>query len=269
MTYFRNIPIFVLLFGVLSGCTSYNKNSEGLRYFGQGRYDQAMLAFQAALNAEPNNPDTYYNIAATYHQSAKVSLQTAQVAVAQQQYDEADKYYRLCLSKDANHTAAYRGLSVLYMERQQPDAAYNLLSAWTQTNPVSPEPKIELARYYQEFAQICVQQGKTGDAQNCQDATVRLLQQVLASDPNNFRALRAMGYLREQSGDIVNAIADYRRSLQSNPAQKDLESRIAFLEQGGGYTAPISYVPTTSAGATVYAPSSTSTLSSTLGRNPF
>lgn len=270
---FRFSPI--ILFTILCcGCTSYNRTADGLRYFGQAQYDQAMVAFQAALSSNPENPDAYYNIAATYHQSAKVYLQTGQVAVSQQHYDEADKYYRLCLSKDSNHTAAYRGLAVLFMERQNPEAAFQLLVAWEDMNLVSPEPKLELARLYQEYSQICQLQGRTDVAQTCMNAAVTKLQQVLSVDPNNFRALRAMGYLREQSGDIINAIADYRRSLQSNPAQKDLSDRITALEQGAGYN-PAPYVPGTSgsvsgSGATVYnSGSSSSSISSALGRNPF
>lgn len=266
----------LILFSVFCcGCTSYNRTSEGLRYFGQAQYDQAMSAFQAALNSNPENPDAYYNIAATYHQSAKVYLQTGQVAVSQQHYDEADKYYRLCLSKDSNHTAAYRGLAVLFMERQNPEAAFQLLVAWEDMNLVAPEPKIELARLYQEYAQICQIQGRTDVAQNCMNAALTKLQQVLSVDPNNFRALRAMGYLREQSGDIVNAIADYRRSLQSNPAQKDLSDRITALESGAGYNS-VPYVPGTTgsisgSGASVYNPTtnSSSSISSALERNPF
>lgn len=260
------------------GCASYNRNAEGLRYFNQARYDQAVVAFQAALNADPENPDIYYNIASTYHQSAKISMQTGQVAAAVQQYDEADKYYRLCLARDANHTATYRGLAALNMERQQPNVAFDLLIGWTQTNPLSPDPKIELARLYQEFSQICLVLGRTEDAKSYMDATLRQLESVLVTDPENFRALRAMGYIREQSGDLVNAISDYRRSLLSNPNQKDLEARITALQQGAGYTAPVSGITTPAAtypssstvpGASVYGASSQPTVSSTLGRLPF
>lgn len=263
-------------------CGTYGRNSEGLRYFNQARYDQAMVAFQAALTADPNNPDAYYNVAATFHQSAKVSAQSGNPAAAQQQYDEAEKFYRLCLSKDANHTAGYRGLAVLYMERQNPDAAFQLLIGWSQSNPVASEPKIELARLYQEFAQICQAQGRTDEARSCLETTVKMLQQVIASDPGNFRALRALGYLRELGGDYNNALGDYRLSLQSNPKQLDLAAHVTALEQrtgsqgswgtststpslsGGGWGG---VSQGTGTGATVYNPSST--YSNTRGANPF
>ncbi len=220
------------------GCSSYTRSSEGIRYFGQARYNDAMTAFQKAQTADPNNPDVYYNIAATYHQSAKVSLQMGQPAVAQQQFDEAIRNYQLCLGKDVNHTAAYRGLATLYMDCVNAEAAFNVLIGWAKANPAAPEPKIELARLYQEYAQIRLIQGSEPDSQDNQNSAVFLLQQAIATDPNNFRAHRALGYLKEQSRDYVGAISEYRSSLQSNPSQKDLEARIALLEQGAGYIPP-------------------------------
>lgn len=227
-----NFYFFFLLTIVSAvGCSTYSRTSQGLRYFNQARYDQALVAFQAALNTEPNNADAYYNLAATYHQLGKSSANVGNPALIIQQYDEAEKNYRLCLSKDPNHTAAYRGLAVLYMERQNPQAAFQLMIAWLNAYPAAVEPKIELARLYQEYAQLSISVGQVDIARDCLAKTVQLLEEATALDPRNFRALRAMGYLREQSGDLNNALADYRLSLQSNPNQKDLIAHIAQLEQ--------------------------------------
>lgn len=277
---FRLSVILICSLACIGCCGTYGRNTEGLRYFNQARYDQALVAFQSALAADPNNPDAYYNIAATFHQSAKVTAQTGIQAAAQQQYDDAEKYYRLCLSKDANHTAAYRGLAVLYMERKNPDAAFQLLIGWSQSNPIASEPKIELARLYQEFAQICQAQGRVDEARSCLETTVKMLQQVIAGDPTNFRALRALGYLRELGGDYNNALGDYRLSLQANPKQLDLAAHVAALEQRigsqGGWNNGTSAPPLsgggwgsvsqgTGAGATVYNAASQSSYSSNRG----
>jgi len=211
------------------GCVSQNYNAEGMRYYGQAQYDTAMNAFQAALKANPNDPNALYNVAATYHQSARVALRSGQAAAAQQLYEQAAQYYQLCLSKDPNFADAYRGLSALYMDCQNGEAAYQLLVNWLNANPVAVEPKLELARYYHEFVQICMIQGRTEEAPKMRSVAEKYLYQVLATEPTNYRALRALGYLKEQSGDIAGAIADYQRSLQAYPSQKDLEDRIAAL----------------------------------------
>jgi tetratricopeptide (TPR) repeat protein len=223
---FTLIPVLVL---ALSGCASQSKTAEGIRYYGQAKYDVAMLAFQEALKAKPNDFDTEYNIAATYHQSGRVSLQSGQAAAAQQQYDQALQYYRLCLAKKPNHTDAHRGLAALYLDCKNPQEAFQVMTDWVKADPVSAEPKIELARLYQEYSQICQVQGRTSDASDLRAAAEKTLQDVLAAEPANYRALRALGYLKEQSGDRSGAAACYQRSLQANPAQKDLEVRIAAL----------------------------------------
>lgn len=192
-----------------------------------------MLAFQEALKAKPNDPDTEYNIAATYHQSGRTSMKSGQEAAAQQQYDQAVQYYRLCLAKKPNHADAHRGLAALYMDCKNPQEAFQVLTDWSNADPVSSEPKIELARLYQEYGQICQAQGRTTDAADMHASAVVTLNKVLVADPNNYRALRASGYIKEQTGDRAGAAADYRRSLQINPKQPDLEPRIAALAAGG------------------------------------
>ena len=218
-----------LLILFISGCATQNQTAEGIRYYGQAQYDAAMAAFQSAHKANPNDPDTLYNIAATYHQSAKVSLLSGQTAAAQQQYELAAQYYQLCLVQNANHADAYRGLAALHMDWHDEEKAFQLLDGWYKANPVAVEPKLELARLHQEYARICVIQGRTEVAQQCRSNAETLLQMVLTMEPSNYRALRASGYLKEESGDIAGAVFDYQRSLQAYPQQPDLESRIAAL----------------------------------------
>jgi tetratricopeptide (TPR) repeat protein len=222
----------LLLLFLFVGCVSRNKTSEGVRYYGQAQYDSALLAFQEANKANPNNSDTEYNIAATYHQAARVALQSGQLAAAQQNYDQAVQYYQLCLNKSPNYTDAYRGLATLYLDCKNPDAAFQILLNWVNANPVAPEPKIELARLYQEFGQICQMQGRGEVAKDCQASARKMLETVLLTDSSNYRALRALGFLKEQTGDIAGAVSDYQRSLQANPSQKDLQNRITQLTAG-------------------------------------
>ena len=223
---FSTAPVLILL---LLGCASQNHTADGIRYYGQAQYDAAMTAFQSALKTNPNDPNTLYNIAATFHQSAKVSLMSGQTATAQHHYEQAAQHYQDCLIKDANHVDAYRGLAALYMDCHNAKAAFQLLDDWYRANPVSVEPKLELARLNQEYARICLIQGHTDIAQNCRNSAETLLQQVLAADPANYRALRALGYLKEENGDVAGAVIEYQRSLQAYPQQQDLELHVAAL----------------------------------------
>jgi Flp pilus assembly protein TadD len=65
---------------------------------------------------------------------------------------------------------------------------------------------------------------------------------ALTIDPHNARALSALGRLRDQSGDHVQALTNYQRSLQLNRFQPEVAARVAQLQ--GAVGAPITTPPT-------------------------
>ncbi|MDR0391823.1 MAG: tetratricopeptide repeat protein, partial [Planctomycetaceae bacterium] len=225
------IRLFVILFFLLQvvGCTSSNKCVEGVRYFNQARYDLAQRAFIDALKREPNNPDIYFNLAETYHQSAKLSLSQNEIAKAQQQYDEANKYYRNCLSIDSNHLKANRGLAAMYIEIQQPKMAFDHIINWGNMNSHLQDPKIELARLHQEWAQIMIAQNQKEISERSIKKATELLQNVIENEPNNYRAWKAIGFIRESNGDRENAIIAYQQSIAANPNQNDLRNKLITM----------------------------------------
>lgn len=216
------------------GCQSPPKNSDGVAYFGQARYDKALLAFEAASVSDVN---AVYNTGATYYHLGKSSLKKGQTDLARQQLAAAEAAYRRCLAADSNHVAAHRGLAVLWSEMGHSDQAFALLTDWNRQAPASTDAKVELARLYQEH-------GRTQDSE-------LLLQSVLAHDPNNARALRAVGSLYDAAGLTAQASESYRRSLVSNPQQRDLEERLRTLQ--AGVASPIRPAPVTPGSTTHYA----------------
>ena len=107
-----------------------------------------------------------------------------------------------------------------------------MVQNWRVQQPYSAEPIIELARLYRE----------SGDS----STATQLLADAIKLDGNNARALRAMGMLREESGDYAQALQNYIRSYQLNNAQGDLPQKIASL-QGQARTAQ-AIVPQTQPG---------------------
>jgi len=53
---------------------------------------------------------------------------------------------------------------------------------------------------------------------------------ALAVDPNNTRALVALGSLRESSGDQAQALANYSRALAADPQQPTVAAKMASLQ---------------------------------------
>jgi tetratricopeptide (TPR) repeat protein len=224
-----------LLISTLAGCSwmSSGENSEGVRLFQQGNYDAASSRFREAMQNDPTNPDSYYNLAAYYHRQGKLQQRPADIA-------QAESYYRQCLDYNPNHVQCRRGLAVLLVEQGRSEEAFKLLEDWQTENPSLAAPNIELARLFEEF----------GD----KNAAIEHLTAALSVSPSDPRALAALGRLREESGDVNQAVANYQRSLMVNPFQPEVAQHVNALQAAG-----VTGAPYTTAGGTrlVAAPDAT------------
>jgi len=200
----------LLLLGACSGCrvTSMGQNSLGVRLYQQGRYSEALQQFQTAQVSDPSNPDTYYNLASTYHKLGVAQKDAKMI-------EQAESLYNQCLDLQSNHVDCHRGLAVLLAESGRPDSAMSLLKNWAAANPGMSDARIELARLYQEYGQSKVAE--------------QYLDEALALNPNDHRAWTARGQMREASGDLGQALQNYQQSLAINSLQPDLYQRVAAL----------------------------------------
>jgi len=199
------------MLAVSTGCGGMAKtdNAEGVKLYQQGNYLGAVNSFQQALSKDPGNPDTFYNLGATYHQQSKLFDRTSDLQTAEQ-------YYHLCLARNPNHEACQRALAVLLVEEKRNDEAVTQLNSWAANQPTNPAPHIELARLSQETGNVAEAENQLIDA--------------LAIDPNNPRALVALGSLREAAGDQTQALANYSRSLSIDPNQPTVVAKVASLQ---------------------------------------
>lgn len=225
-------PTKLLLFACLglaalaaTGCTNMTTqalNAEGVRLYQNGNYQQASAQFQRAIAANPKSANGYYNLASSLHKNGKLFNRPEDLAQAEQLYNQ-------CLNYDPNHTECYRGLAVLLTETDRQDAAYRLLEGWASRSPQLADPRIELARVLEE-------------TNNVPQATARLVQ-AIEIEPNNSRALTALGRLREVSGENAQALANYERSLAINRFQPAIAARVATLKATTASPLPITTPP--------------------------
>jgi tetratricopeptide (TPR) repeat protein len=211
-TWLRFVAVSLLPFLGLTGCHApgTRQNIAGVQYFQQGQPQAAIYQFQQSLARNPQNPDAYYNLAATYHYLGK---QNADRAVLQQ----AETLYHQCLDLSPDHVACHRGLAVLLVDTNRPQSAFTLLERWTSGNPHIADARIELARLHEEF----------GEA----DEARRYLSQAIDVDPTSSRAWTAMAQLREQDGQLAQALSNYQQAYALNNFQPGVAQRIASLQQ--------------------------------------
>ncbi len=220
------VAVSLLATSGLVGCRSWQSsglNSQGVRLYRQGNYVAALEKFQHALRSNPQDPDSYYNLAATYHQIGKGSGRPLE-------FNQAETHYRQCIALSPFHVDAHRGLAVLMVDRGESEQqVISELERWAQQYPQWAEPKIEVARIYQDFARRA---DGTGQVSRGHLATARSwLEEAVIADPSNARALAALGYINEQLGETKQALLDYQRSLQSNPGQPALAQKVTRLQQ--------------------------------------
>lgn len=209
----------MLLLAAVAGCGSFDaqtRNASGVRLFQESRYQEAIKEFQEATYDDPSNADAYYNLAAAYHRIGKLERR-------QTDLDQAETYYNLCLDRNGGHTDCYRGLAVLLAEEGRNEEAFRLIEGWVQRQPQSADAKVELARLNDEFG-------------NRQVAKEHLIE-ALAAEPDNARALTALGKIREDSGEKDQALANYQRSLTRDNRQPQVAARVTALQGSSTATA--------------------------------
>ncbi len=206
------------------GCNAFvstAQNAQGIELFQQARYQEALVQFQATVQDDPGNADGYYNLAATYHQLGRLGNRRDEL-------DQAETAYNQCLDRDPNNRDCYRGLAVLLAQEGRLSDSVRLLEGWADRQPGLADPKIELARLNQELGNRA--------------AAKEQLVEALKVDPNNPRALAALGKIREDMGDTSQALANYQRSLWHDPSQPAVAARISALQAsptpGGGWAVP-------------------------------
>ena len=214
--------LLITIFTAGCGLSATGTNMQGKQLFEQGQYAQAIEMFQRSISADPRNADGYYNMATAYYYLGKQQKNTAWT-------QQADQLYRQALNLDPNFVDAYRGLSATLIDEGRTQEAFQLVENWRVQQPQSAEPSIELARLYRE----------AGDSA----AATQLLADALQIDGDNARALKAMGMMREESGDYSLALQNYMRSYEANSSQTDVAQKIASL-QGATRTAQNTIPPT-------------------------
>jgi tetratricopeptide (TPR) repeat protein len=207
--------LFLSMAAGCGGMAAQGLNAEGVRLYDQAQQHEAIQQFEKAISSDPNNADAYYNLAAVYHRMGVVNRDPSLVA-------QAEHYYNQCLDREEDHPHCYRGLAVLLVEQERSEEAFRLIEGWVDRNPSAAEPKIELARLFEEF----------GDRQ----AAKQHLIEALSADPQSARALAALGRIREQMGEQALALNDYQQSLWHDRFQPEVAARVAALQSAFGPT---------------------------------
>jgi protein O-GlcNAc transferase len=180
-------------------------NEDGVRLYENGSFADARDSFQAALDLKPGDPDLTFNLARCHDQLG--------------QPGRAEALYRQCLQSSPDHAECRHALTALLVRADRRAEAVQFVDGWMRRAPNSSGP-------YAEDAWLKAQEGDRPSAQ-------ARLQQALALNPRDNRALVELARLYESGGRPDRALVLYERALEVNPRQPDVARRVRELRAGG------------------------------------
>jgi Flp pilus assembly protein TadD len=201
--------IGVLFAAVLCGCNALSgnwNNQIGMWDYEQGNYPAAREEFSRAVADDPRNPAFSYNLACALQRLGDGGGATGA--------------YWHAIQLDPSHEPSYHALARLLLEQGRRDEATQLISEWVDARPHDAGAHVEMAWIERE----------NGDLHAAEQSLFR----SLAARPNNPVATGQLGGLYEQMGQRDRAAVMYRRSLQADWFQPQVQARLALLENRGG-----------------------------------
>jgi tetratricopeptide (TPR) repeat protein len=217
----RNRPrkrwmIWWMLSVLVAGCATAQDervkefNDDGLHLFARGDYQAARDSFEMALTLSPHDEAILFNVGQCQDRLGD--------------WRRAEQYYITCLQINPNYGDARHGMaSLLYRTGRVPEA-HRMIDDWIKSDPNRADAvALEGWRFRQE--------------KNLPRAQERL-QQALAMEPNNRRALIELGIVYERMNMPERALVLYERVLAKSPNQPDIAQRVEQL-RGNGVKRPL------------------------------
>jgi tetratricopeptide (TPR) repeat protein len=168
----------------------------------KGNYPEAARQLERELSFRPS-PEGFYLLGYCY-------VRLAEQRGDPRLYHHAEQAFRACLTRSPDHAPAYYELTGLLEKQGRISEAEEMLRQWAARNPNSPEPRLQLARFYH----------LTGENRAAEDALI----EALTLDPKNPRTLVALNAVRRNPGQLLLAEQNRSRPRIYDPTQPELAS---------------------------------------------
>jgi Tfp pilus assembly protein PilF len=147
----------------------------------------------------------------------KEALAAARAFLKAGEWDKAFEVYDAVLAETPDDAAIHAAYGAALAKTRPADAEAHFRRA-IELAPASPGPRIDYARQLTRVGR--------------HDEAAALLDSVVAAEPENLRAIRALARVREALNDLAGAFALYRRALELAPDQGGLYGEFAsFLNR--------------------------------------
>jgi Tfp pilus assembly protein PilF len=189
----------------LCGCNSMSgnwNNQIGMWNYQQGNFQAAREQFYRAVADDPQSPCFAYNLASAMRRQGDVP--------------GAEANYLRAIRLDPSHQPSYHALASLMIDQGRLPEATRMISAWSEARPTDAGAQIEMAWIEHE----------NGDLKAAEQSLYR----SLAARPNNSVSTAQLGQLYQEMGQYDRAAVMFRRSLQVEWFQPQVQARLAMLQ---------------------------------------
>jgi tetratricopeptide (TPR) repeat protein len=178
----------------------------GMEYYEQGKFDEAIAEFQAAIELEPDNANAHRNLGTAYGEQGK--------------WEKAATAYEQAIRLDPDFGEAYGDLVAAY-------AALGRLEEAIATG----EKAIELAPNY---AMAHNNLGIAYDEQGRPDEAIAEWEEAIRINPDHYLAHYNLGLAYVNQGKLDEAIAEWKETIRINPDYSRAHTNLgrAYYDQG-------------------------------------
>lgn len=212
----------------------------GNRYFEQGKYREAEIQFQNAVQIDPRFAQAHYRLANTYARmhiwpdsyrelqrtieldpgNLKAQVDLGRLLIGAKSYDQAQTITDKILQQDPNNADAHILLGDLAQVRHKPDIAIQEIQKAISLDPNRPQYYLQLAAMQANARHF--------------DAAEATMKKVLEVDPKFTAAMEGLSLIYQNQGRWPEAEAQIRHAIDVQPGDVELRLTLARLYDGEG-----------------------------------
>ena len=172
----------------------------------KGENKAATLLLKKALKLQPNNPDIYNQLGATYF--------------AMQAYKDSANCFHASIKANPKNDDIYNNLSVALHKLGEEDEAIKWLNAGLKVNQTNPCLMYNLANALKAKDEL-------------QSATI-LLNSAIKLNPGNADAFNNLGTIKEKQKKIAEAAKYYKKAVEIEPSHADANFNLGNIYHSQG-----------------------------------
>ena len=180
----------------------------GLALQNAGQASEAVAAFDAALEVQPQNADGHHN--------------RGNALYAGQRYTEAVEAYTKCVTLNANDAETYFRLGNSYDKLDQPEKAAEAFTTALKLDPTDASAAYNLANAYRNLGKV--------------DEAIKLYQDSLKATPNDAAKHANLGHALDSAGRFDEAAVSFKTALKIAPTDAGTYTSLGHCYKSNGQT---------------------------------